>query len=193
MGLSATIGDPQAAGRFLAAGSGRATVIPQCEGGREVWRLSMEHFFNTDPQADEGKPIVQALPALEEPTDTAPKAADPGIGYIFEHTRGKKCLIFSNSREECEAVCQSLRQYCEVNHEPDRFLIHHGNLSASYRESAEEEMKDDGSLLPSSWTRPLPCRAFCSAWAAPAAGASPRRCGSSCGRTTPSPGPCCRI
>ena len=147
VGLSATIGDPQAAGRFLAAGSGRATVIPQCEGGREVWRLSMEHFFNTDPQADEGKPIVQALPVLEEPTDTAPKAADPGIGYIFEHTRGKKCLIFSNSREECEAVCQSLRQYCEVNHEPDRFLIHHGNLSASYRESAEEEMKDDGSLL----------------------------------------------
>ena len=58
VGLSATIGDPQAAGRFLAAGSGRATVIPQCEGGREVWRLSMEHFFNTDPQADEGKPIV---------------------------------------------------------------------------------------------------------------------------------------
>ena len=28
-------------------------------------------------------------------------------------------------------------------HEPDRFLIHHGNLSASYRESAEELMRDD--------------------------------------------------
>ena len=28
---------------------------------------------------------------------------------------------------------------------------------------------------PSSWTRPLTCRAFCSAWAAPAAGASPRK------------------
>lgn len=55
--------------------------------------------------------------------------------------------MFTNSREECEAVCQSLRQYCEVNHEPERFLIHHGNLSASYRESAEEEMKDDDSLL----------------------------------------------
>ena len=49
----------------------------------------MEHFFNTDPQADEGKPIVQHCPALEEPTDTAPKAADPGIGYVFEHTRGR--------------------------------------------------------------------------------------------------------
>ncbi len=175
IGLSATIGNPELAGQFLAAGSGRSTVIPKFDGGREVWRLSMEHFYNQAPQADEGRPAAssptchserseesqsvsdssaqapqndmeQAFP-LEEPTDTAPKAADPGIGYIFEHTRGRKCLIFTNSREECEAVCQQLRQYCEVNHEPDRFLIHHGNLSASYRESAEEEMKDDDSLL----------------------------------------------
>ena len=146
IGLSATIGDPEAAGRFLAAGSGRRTVIPRFDGGKEVWRLSMEHFFNTEPQADEGKQSVPETPAPEPATDTAPKAADPGMGYIFEHTRGKKCLIFTNSREECEAVCQSLRQYCEANHEPERFLIHHGNLSASYRESAEEEMKDDDSL-----------------------------------------------
>lgn len=147
IGLSATIGNPEEAGRFLGAGSGRRTLIPRIEGGREVWRLSMEHFFNSGPQADEGRQLIDAAPVLEEASDTALKAADPGIGYIFEHTRGKKCLIFTNSREECEALCQSLRQYCEANHEPDRFLIHHGNLSASYRESAEEEMKDDDSLL----------------------------------------------
>lgn len=147
IGLSATIGNPQAAGRFLAAGSSRPTVIPQYEGGKEVWRLSMEHFFNSAPQADEGKDEIADIPALEPSTDSAPTAADPGMAYIFEHTRGRKCLIFTNSREECESVCQHLRQYCEAKHEPDRFLIHHGNLSASYRESAEEEMKDDDSLL----------------------------------------------
>ncbi len=147
IGLSATIGNPEDAGKFLSAGSGRGTVIPKFDGGREVWRLSMEHFFNTDPQADEGKELIIETAPEEIPTDTAPKAADPGLGYIFEHTRGKKCLVFTNSREECESVCQSLRQYCEVNREPDRFLIHHGNLSASYRESAEEEMKDDDSLM----------------------------------------------
>ena len=147
IGLSATIGNPEAAGQFLAAGSGRGTIIPVVDGGREVWRLSMEHFYNTDPQADEGKELTVSTPRLEPPTDTAPKAADPGIGYVFEHTKGKKCLIFTNSREECESVCQNLRQYCEANREPDRFLIHHGNLSASYRESAEEEMKDDDSFL----------------------------------------------
>ena len=147
IGLSATIGSPEAAGRFLAAGSGRGTVIPQCDGGREVWRLSMEHFFTADPQADDGREVTSGLPLTEPAADHAPVGADPGVGYIFEHTRGRKCLVFTNSREECESVCQSLRQYCEVNHEPDRFLIHHGNLSASYRESAEEEMKDDDSFM----------------------------------------------
>lgn len=130
IGLSATIGNPEAAGEFLSAGSFRGCIIPKFDGGKETWRLSMEHFFNTDT-----------------PSEGAPKHSDPGIGYIFEHTRGKKCLIFTNSREECETVCQSLRQYCEVMGEPERFLIHHGNLSASYRESAEEDMKDDNSLM----------------------------------------------
>ncbi|MBO4331417.1 MAG: DEAD/DEAH box helicase [Oscillospiraceae bacterium] len=147
IGLSATIGDPELTGSFLAAGSGRKTVIPRFDGGKEVWRLSMEHFFTSAPQADEGREPAAETPPEEAATDTAPKAADPGIGYIFEHTRGKKCLVFTNSREECESVCQYLRQYCEANHEPDRFLIHHGNLSSAYRESAEEEMKDDDSLM----------------------------------------------
>ena len=147
IGLSATIGNPRKAGEFLAAGSRRGTVIPAFDGGKEVWRLSMEHFFNTGPQADEGKNAPEGALEVEEATDDAPAAADPGMGFIFEHTRGKKCLVFTNSREECESVCQHLRQYCEAMHEPDRFLIHHGNLSASYRESAEEEMKDDDSLM----------------------------------------------
>ncbi len=147
IGLSATIGNPAVAAKFLGAGSRRETLIPKFDGGKEKWRLSMEHFFNSAPQADENREITVATPEQEPATDTAPEAADPGIGYIFEHTRGKKCLVFTNSREECESVCQCLRQYCEAAHEPERFLIHHGNLSTSYRESAEEEMKDDDSLM----------------------------------------------
>ena len=52
-------------------------------------------------------------------------------------------MIFANSREEAEGITASLRSYCELRHEPDRFLIHHGNLSSTYRETAEELMKDD--------------------------------------------------
>ena len=143
IGLSATIGDPEGTGVFLSQGTGRKTYIPRIEAKGAKWRLSMEHFYVAGPQSGEGKDVGEHLPLLEAPTDKAPLDADPGIGYIFEHTRGKKCLVFVNSREECEAVTTSLRGYCEIKHEPDRFLIHHGNLSASYRETAEEIMKDE--------------------------------------------------
>ena len=147
IGLSATVGDPEGTGAFLALGTGRQTLIPKIQAPGSSWRLSMEHFFVKDVQAAEGKDIPEALEVLEEKTDTAPQNADPGLGYIYEHTRGKKCLLFVNSREECETVTTTLRQYCEMNHEADRFLIHHGNLSASYRETAEAMMKDDSQYL----------------------------------------------
>ncbi|MEE3420331.1 MAG: DEAD/DEAH box helicase [Lachnospiraceae bacterium] len=239
IGLSATIGDPEMTGRFLGAGTGRETIIPRIESPGQTWRLSMEHFFTSGPQAAEdadrksaedkirehmekeagensalradfakrtGKvidaeviasvtapgektssgdekagsigetgdaaegragegsaemfrdtgdggfqekasPDGAPLPVLSPATDEAPRAADPGIGYIFEHTRGRKCLVFCNSREEAEAVTTTLREYCEEKKEPDRFLIHHGNLSASFRQSAEEQMKDEDAAL----------------------------------------------
>lgn len=147
IGLSATIGDPEGTGAFLSLGTGRKTIIPKIEAKGAKWRLSMEHFYVKDVQAAEGKDIPNALPVLEEKTAEAPKNADPGIGYIYEHTRGKKCLLFVNSREECETVTTTLRQYCELQHERDRFLIHHGNLSASYRETAEAIMKDDSQYM----------------------------------------------
>ena len=146
IGLSATVGEPEKTGEYLSAGSGRGCIIPEIKAPGTKWRLSMEHFYVADSQA-ETKEKTEFIPALDEKTDIAPKGADPGIGYIFEHTLGVKSLVFVNSREECEGVTTSLRQYCEARGEPDRFLIHHGNLSASFRESAEELMKDEESLL----------------------------------------------
>ncbi len=144
IGLSATVGDYDAACRFLCRGSSRSAVAPKIEQAGTKWRLSMEHFYVSGPQASEDE---SEGGELEEPTDKAPDAADPGYGYIFEHTKGKKCLVFVNSREECEAVTTSLRSYCEAKGEPDRFLIHHGNLSASFRESAEDAMNDDVNFM----------------------------------------------
>lgn len=142
IGLSATIGNPGRTGEFLAAGTGRGTAIPEVSEPRVRWRLSMEHFFIQGEQAvpAEGS---DPLPPLDSATDRAPRNADPGYAYVFEHTRGRKCLVFSNSREECEEVCSTLRHYCEANREPDRFLIHHGNISPALRETAERAMRDE--------------------------------------------------
>lgn len=147
IGLSATLGSPEETGKFLSLGTGRKTIIPRIEAKGVKWRLSMEHFFVSGPQAAENKNIgngeADAMFPLDAPTAKAPDAADPGFAYVFEHTKGRKCLVFVNSREECEAVTTTLRRYQEASGEPDRFLIHHGNLSASYRETAEEIMKDE--------------------------------------------------
>ena len=203
IGLSATVGKPELVGALLSAGTGRKTLIPRFQEPKHPWRISMEHFYVSGPQAPERDfqsphsddveilgvedVSVRSLPehagsaangagvecgsslcspdstlpqegslarldsvedaagvhAPDFATDIAPKYADPGYGYLFEHTRGRKCLIFSNSREEAEAITTTLRSYCEARHEPDRFLIHHGNLSSTYRETAEDLMKDD--------------------------------------------------
>ncbi len=170
IGLSATIGDPEMTGKFLSAGTGRDCVIPRISSRGQTMRLSVDQFWIPDPmredetkgsgqtghqenEAPEDAEVITGI-ALDRDgvapsasasvkTDRAPAAADAGLAYIFEHTRGKKSLIFCNSREEAEGVTTTLRQYCEARHEPDRFLIHHGNLSASYRQSAEEIMRDE--------------------------------------------------
>lgn len=82
-----------------------------------------------------------------EPRRTRPEPAqamlDPGYEYLYDCTKGKKCIVFSNSREETEYVTATLRQIADYRGEPDRFLIHHGNLSAQLREEAELRMKND--------------------------------------------------
>ena len=119
------------------------SAAPGSQPQNEVLDLDVFQPQNDKIEDFNSRSCEQELLAL---TDTAPENADPGIGYIFERTRGHKCLVFVNSREEAEAVCTMLRSYCEANHEPDRFLIHHGNLSASLRESAEDIMRDDERL-----------------------------------------------
>ena len=51
IGLSATIGDPERTGAFLSQGTGHDCVIPRFKEPRRVWRISMEHFYNSGPQA----------------------------------------------------------------------------------------------------------------------------------------------
>ena len=141
VGLSATIGDPQKAADWLGAGSGRETDIPSLDPGRVRWRLGMEHFYiqnSKTEQATEPKDQKDG-PALGIPYDA-------GYSFMYDCVRDKKSLVFSNSREETEYLCATFRQIAKNRGEPDVFLIHHGNLSASIREEAELKMKDEESF-----------------------------------------------
>ena len=136
VGLSATVGDPALSAAWLAGNSGIAVDIPQNPDGGVRWRLGLEHFFfqNEDAeQSDDGKP---ALPEKNG-------GIDNGYEYMYDCVKDKKALVFSNSREETEYLTATFRQIAARRHEPDVFLIHHGNLSAAIREDAEMKMKNE--------------------------------------------------
>ena len=89
IGLSATIGDPDNAAAWLGNGSERETATVQIQTEKISWKLGLEHFYTTE---GDGK---------------AQSAAD---AYIYKATRGDKCVVFSNSREETENITATLRE-----------------------------------------------------------------------------------
>lgn len=141
IGLSATIGDLKVAADWLGAGSDRETEAPVPPQLPLKWRLGLEHFYIQN--ASEAQTKNPSL-ATSEMRDRGGRAElDPGYEYLYDAVYGTKSLVFSNSREETEYVTATLRQIAKKRADKDVFLIHHGNLSASLREDAEEKMKDE--------------------------------------------------
>ncbi len=147
IGLSATVGDPEKAARWLSGGDTRDCDIPRTSGGALRWRLGLEHFYLADEETlHTGTHEIRKTPSqgdLELSPEDTPTEIDPGYEYVYDCVKGRRALVFSNSREETEYVCATLRQIAENRREPDIFLIHHGNLSASIREEAELLLKSE--------------------------------------------------
>ena len=135
VGLSATLGSPELAAKWLGADRNREIDIPRFPEEKSRWRLGMEHFYIRNQNFDQTKS------ATEKTQDTA--LLDTGYEYGYNCVKNRKSLVFSNSREETEYVCATLRQIAKKRNEKDLFLIHHGNLSASLREEAEMKMKNE--------------------------------------------------
>lgn len=123
LALSATVGNCDGAAAWFGKGSERDTKVIRLPAGEINWKLGLEHFYTTDPSGAKG--------------------TDPATEFIYQATKGEKCIVFSNSREETEDITSSLRVLAKRLGEDDRFYIHHGNLSASIREDAEDKLKSD--------------------------------------------------
>lgn len=141
IGLSATIGDPEAVAKWLSFGSGRGVDIPTIQPAKITWRLGLEHFYIQNQNFDQSNVRVPLTKG------NAQAGFDAGFEYMYDCVKDKKALVFSNSREETEYITATLRQIARKRGERDIFLIHHGNLSASLREEAESKMKDDEQQL----------------------------------------------
>ncbi|MBE3087560.1 MAG: ATP-dependent helicase [Chloroflexi bacterium] len=152
VGLSATLGNYDDAEQWLRAGTDRLVITPHPEGGEQRFRLAVEHFLV--PQIDRASEVpepkgelkLEESAHLRHPILGEKRVMSPFIQYIYENTRGRKALIFSNSKEEAESMLSSLRMVAKAQGAPDVYFMHHGSISAPLREAAEEAMRDP--LLP---------------------------------------------
>ncbi len=135
IGLSATIGNIDDAKKWLAGNSKRAVQAPVFSGEKNQIKLALQHFYLQDETPESGK----------NPAETPENKImiDAGDEYVYDCSRAKKSIIFSNSREETEYICATMHQICALRGDEDIFFIHHGNLSASIREEAEDRLKSD--------------------------------------------------
>ena len=139
IGLSATIGNVEIACKWLEGNSHRNTIAPVFKDTQTQWNLALEHFYVQDDKN-------MAEPETQNPKENK-TAIDSGYEYIYDCATQKKSIIFSNSREETEYVCETMHQIASLRNDRDIFYIHHGNLSAAIREESEQKLKDDDEMI----------------------------------------------
>ncbi|MDE7195365.1 MAG: DEAD/DEAH box helicase [Oscillospiraceae bacterium] len=125
IGLSATLGDCSNAEKWLSMSTGRQCVTPRAEEKGRLLRLSVRFF-----------PIKQKIPNSDSRV-----LLQNYYNYLYESTRGKRCILFSNSKGEVEENIAHLKQISEKAHGNDCYLVHHANISPALREFAEQRMK----------------------------------------------------
>ena len=125
IGLSATLGDPANAEKWLCMGSGRGCITPRVEEKGRVVRLQVRYF-----------PIKEKVPGSDSKV-----LLEHYYNYLYESTHGKRCILFSNSKGEVEENIAHMKRLSEKNHGNDCYLVHHANISPALREFAEQRMK----------------------------------------------------
>jgi ATP-dependent Lhr-like helicase len=137
IGLSATLGDYKQAEDWLRSGTERPVITPKVQTGQQKVRVAVEHFFL-------GQEVHQKSRKEKESKKATDRTAENNEyeNYIFHHSKGRKCLIFTNNRAEAESIVAGLRRIAEKEKSPDFFHIHHGSISAPLREAAENAMRE---------------------------------------------------
>lgn len=119
IGLSATLGDYTMAEKWLSSGTDKSVITPKVDAEKRQIKLAVEHFF-----------IDKDMATLDYEK------------YIFNLSKSRKCLIFANNRSQTESIIYSLRQIAKITGFPDIYHVHHGSISASFRQMAENAMRE---------------------------------------------------
>ncbi|WP_414541789.1 DEAD/DEAH box helicase [Nostoc sp. CCY0012] len=122
IGLSATLGDYSMAEEWLRSGTDKPVITPNITAAKRQIKLAVEHFY-----------INNEIDELE---------ATDYEKYIFNLSNSRKCLIFANNRTQTESIIASLRRIATEQASPDIYHVHHGSISASLRQAAENAMRE---------------------------------------------------
>ena len=136
--LSATLGDMSlAASALRPRDAAQVRIIADASGEGNELRLAVRGFSEVDPNDPDS-----------EATDTdelrVSSADDAIAALLFRQLRGKKNLVFANSRSAVERYSDLLRRKCDEAHFPQEFWPHHGSLSRELREDVERILKERG-------------------------------------------------
>lgn len=126
IGLSATLGDYSLAEKWLSSGSDVPVITPLIKSGKSKIRLAVEHFLLLHPEVKDGDLSTVDLEYFD---------------YIYNNSYGHKCILFSNAKMELERIIATLKELTEKRGDEDVYIIHHGSLSTTLRETAEQAMK----------------------------------------------------
>lgn len=118
IGLSATLYSMDSAFEYLSGREHRSRVLVTDRNEKRSLRLALKHLTATD--------FITSL-----------------TQEIYNRYRGGSHLIFSNSRQLAECLGDQLREQCEQNNVPNEFFVHHGNLSKTFREGIERNLRLD--------------------------------------------------
>lgn len=127
IGLSATLGDYEAAADWLGAGSPLPVEVAASNGKKRL-KLRVEHFSFPDARDEEQAEQLQL-------------AQQAYYDFIYDSTHLKKSLVFTNSRSDAELTILELRRIAAKRQQPDIFHVHHGSISAMLREEAEAALR----------------------------------------------------
>jgi len=120
VGLSATVGDQEAARQWLNPQSPSKVQVINPEVTIPPTRLSHLHF---------------SLTKEEIPTEL--------IDDLYALTKNRRALIFCNSRKNVEVLTAQLNRRSNRERIPEHYFPHHGSISKEIREDAEVRMRDD--------------------------------------------------
>ncbi len=120
IGLSATIGEPEQVGAWLAGSTRKDVSLVEADANRRRVHLGLEHFILT------------------------PEGENPGpYDHMAELVAARpKTLVFVNTRADAEEVVYNLKRRRPEEHNA-AIHAHHGSVSATLREAAEADMRDE--------------------------------------------------